>query len=81
MRQKICFLVMRSTNPNNAEEFETIIWEKYHSEGLNSLYSLVLEILAHSIHKNSLDKYVTNLKPSILSVLRHLLAKRVKLVK
>ena len=46
LRQKICFLVMRSTNPNNAEEFETIIWEKYHSEGLNSLYSLVLEILA-----------------------------------
>lgn len=25
LRQKMYFLVMRSTNPNNAEEFETII--------------------------------------------------------
>lgn len=25
LRKKIYFLVMRSTNPNNAEEFETII--------------------------------------------------------
>ena len=31
--------------------------------------------------KNSLDKYVANLKPFILSVLRYLLARRAKLGK
>ena len=43
-RHKTGFLVMRSTHPKN-EEFQTITSEKYNSESLNSLSSILYEIL------------------------------------